>query len=253
MPRHVETGAFIAHGVSPSLLTARRIGRSVSPVRFVATSPRRCVQHAQRCPIHATAAAHRATVATVASLVAAALLHTPAVAPHVFHAYAATANVKFPPIDRTDARRCEPTSSAIGQANAARDKLLDLRECDLRARDMSGYDLSGGLFSDANLEDAKLKDAQLSKSYAPNANFSNVDFTNAVVDRVTFDHANLANAIFQNAVLSDSTFDGANLENVDFTDVYIGDFAQRNICRNPTVKGENPVTGAPTRESLGCR
>lgn len=161
--------------------------------------------------------------------------------------------MKLPPIDRTKKDRCKPSSSAIGQANAARDSLLDLRECDLRNSNLSTFDLSGGIFSGADLQGASLADAQLSKSYAPRANFRDVDFTNAVVDRVTFDGSDLTNSIFANAVLSDSTFDDANLENVDFSDVYIGDFAQKNICRNPTTKGTNPVTGAPTRESLGCR
>lgn len=33
---------------------------------------------------------------------------------------------------------------------------------------------------------------------------------------------------------------------------YMGDFDQRNLCKNPTLKGTNPVTNADTRESVGC-
>ena len=43
-----------------------------------------------------------------------------------------------------------------------------------------------------------------------------------------------------------------DLENTDFTDAYIGQFDAKKICKNPTLKGENPKTGAPTKESLGC-
>jgi len=41
---------------------------------------------------------------------------------------------KLPPIDRSDKSRCELRSSSMGQANAARDKLYDLRECDLKGQ-----------------------------------------------------------------------------------------------------------------------
>lgn len=245
--------AFVVNGTHLGLSMKARTKVTVGAIHRHREEP----DHITTCSAHSPKANNvsRKAGLAVASVVTAALIELSFMnGTNILPtAFGASISMRLPPIDRTDARRCEPTSSAIGQANAARDKLLDLRECDLRNKDMSGFDLSGGLFANANVENANLKDAQLSKSYAPNANFRNVDFTNAIVDRVTFDNTDLSNAIFGNAVLSDSTFDGANLENVDFTDVYIGDFALRNICRNPTTKGENPVTGAPTRESLGCR
>ena len=38
---------------------------------------------------------------------------------------------KFPPIDRANKNRCKFSGSAMGQANAARDSLYDLRECQM--------------------------------------------------------------------------------------------------------------------------
>lgn len=37
------------------------------------------------------------------------------------------------------------------------------------------------------------------------------------------------------------------------TQAYMGDFDQKNLCKNPTLKGTNPVTNADTRLSAGCR
>lgn len=59
-------------------------------------------------------------------------------------------------------------------------------------------------------------------------------------------------AVFANAVLTGTSFEGANVENADFTESYIGSFDLRNLCKNPTLKGENPVTGADTFLSTGC-
>mmetsp|Transcript_9055 Transcript_9055/g.27074 ORF Transcript_9055/g.27074 Transcript_9055/m.27074 type:complete len:132 (-) Transcript_9055:177-572(-) len=93
---------------------------------------------------------------------------------------------------------------------------------------------------------------QFSKGYLHDSNFDGADFSNGVVDRASFKGSSLRGAIFQNTVLSGTAFADTNLENSDFTDSYMGDFDQRTLCKNPTLKGENPVTGADTRASAGC-
>ena len=70
---------------------------------------------------------------------------------------------KLPPIDRSDENRCVLTSSAMGQANAARDKLYDLRECDLKGQSGAGKDMSGMIGSNADFSGVDFKEAQISK------------------------------------------------------------------------------------------
>ena len=72
------------------------------------------------------------------------------------------------------------------------------------------------------------------------------------MDRATFKGSSLRNAIFKNAVLTGTTFEDADVEGADFTEVAIGDFDLRSLCKNPTVKGQNAVTGEETRITLGC-
>ncbi|KAF6004440.1 hypothetical protein F1559_002303 [Cyanidiococcus yangmingshanensis] len=161
---------------------------------------------------------------------------------------------KLPPVDMTDPNRCKLSSSTIGQANAARDKFIDARFCDLRGQDFSGYDLSGVLLEGATADEARFKSTQLSKAYAPRFTCRKCDFEDAVVDRVNFEDADLTGSVFKNAVLSDSVFnEGTVVRDVDFTDVYVGEYGLKRLCKNPHLDGENPITGAPTRASLGCR
>jgi uncharacterized protein YjbI with pentapeptide repeats len=84
------------------------------------------------------------------------------------------------------------------------------------------------------------------------SNFDGADFRNAIVDRASFKGSSLKGTIFANAVLTGTSFEGANVENADFTEAYIGSFDVRSLCKNPTLNGENPVTGADTRMSAGC-
>ena len=70
---------------------------------------------------------------------------------------------KLPPIDYKDPNRCVLTSSSMGQANAARDKLYDLRECDLRGQSGAGKDMSGMIGGSADFSGVNFKEAQISK------------------------------------------------------------------------------------------
>jgi uncharacterized protein YjbI with pentapeptide repeats len=84
------------------------------------------------------------------------------------------------------------------------------------------------------------------------SNFEGTDFSNGIIDRASFKGSSLRGAIFKNAVLTSTSFEEADLEGADFTEAQLGVFDIKTICRNPTLKGENPTTGADTRFSVGC-
>jgi len=168
------------------------------------------------------------------------------------YADGATKEFKLPPINLSDPNRCILKSSAMGQANAARDSLYDLRQCNLSGSNAVGFDLSGVIMGNTDLSKANLKEAYFSKGYLRNSKFDEADFTNAIVDRANFKGSSLRGTIFKNTVLTATSFEDADVENADFTDAYLGDFDIKNLCKNPTLKGENPITKADTRLSVGC-
>ena len=88
-----------------------------------------------------------------------------AAVPQVALADGQTKDFRLPPIDFADKSRCVLKSSSIGQANAARDKLYDLRMCDLAGADASGFDLSGVITGKTNLANSKLIESYFSKGY----------------------------------------------------------------------------------------
>ena len=76
-----------------------------------------------------------------------------------------TEKFKLPPIDKADKNRCSLNSSSIGQANAARDKLYDLRECSLSGASAPGFDLSGVIMTKTDVSKVDFKEAYFSKGY----------------------------------------------------------------------------------------
>jgi len=163
-----------------------------------------------------------------------------------------TEKFKLPPVDLKDKTRCVLSSSSIGQANAARDKLYDLRQCNLSGDKAVGFDLSGVIMTNTDVSKTNFQDAFFSKAYLHDSNFDGADFSNAIVDRASFKGSSLKGTLFKNTVLTGTSFEGADVENADFTEAALGNFDLKNLCKNPTLKGENPVTGADTRFSVGC-
>ena len=53
----------------------------------------------------------------------------------------------------------------MGQANAARDKLYDLRMCQLSGAKAVGFDLSGVIMTNTDVSKANFQDAYFSKGY----------------------------------------------------------------------------------------
>jgi len=76
-----------------------------------------------------------------------------------------TEKFKLPPVDLSDKNRCTFTSSSMGQANAARDKLYDLRQCNLSGKSAVGFDLSGVIMSGTDVSKVNFQEAQFSKGY----------------------------------------------------------------------------------------
>ncbi|KAL3904857.1 MAG: hypothetical protein SGILL_009907 [Bacillariaceae sp.] len=185
---------------------------------------------------------------TAAAMFALHLLSAPLVA----HADGQTEKFKLPPIDFNDKNRCRLSSSTIGQANAARDKLYDLRQCALSGQKAQGFDLSGVIMTKTDVSKANFQDAYFSKGYLQDSNFDGADFTNAIVDRASFKGSSLKGTIFKNTVLTGTNFEGADVEGADFTEAALGSFDLKTLCKNPTLKGENPTTGADTKFSVGC-
>ncbi len=187
------TAAFLA---PPTAITF------ATPTRPVAT-----MMSAQNPKINQAATNDFDAAASLSLLLATILVF----APLPSYADGQTKEFKLPPIDYSDNKRCVLTSSKMGQANAARDRLYDLRECKLSGISGSEYDLSGVIMSKTDVSKANFREAQFSKGYLRDSNFDGADFTNAIVDRATFKDSSLRGTIFTNAVLTATSFEGANV------------------------------------------
>jgi hypothetical protein len=159
----------------------------------------------------------------------------------------ALAATRLPPLD-TDPTRCDKAydGNTLGMANGLSDKLLDFRFCDLKGANLAGKTLSAALMSEADFSNTNMTEVVMTKAYAVGANFEGANLQNAVLDRVEFAKANLKNVSFINAVITGITWDDANLEGAVFDDALIAVQDVKELCRNPTLKGD-------ARVEVGCK
>ncbi len=126
----------------------------------------------------------------------------------------------------------------------------------LRTKDYAGQSLVQAEFSDARLEGASFEGADLrgavfNGTVLKNANLRGVDFSDGIAYITDMSGADLSDGIFTSAMMLKSSFRNATVTGADFSYAMLDRDQAMRLCE--TASGINPVTGADTRESLGCR
>jgi hypothetical protein len=128
-------------------------------------------------------------------------------------------------------------------------------EADIKGKKFDNMDLRRSNFTSADARDCSFKNSKLVGAYfiktvLARADMQGADLSDVLMDRAVLVDANLKNTILARAVLTRSDLTGAKIQGADFTNALVDRTQQLALCRY--AEGQNPVTGADTRKSLGC-
>ena len=138
------------------------------------------------------------------------------------------------------------TAPELRGQRAMQDITADMHGMDLKEKEFLKADLQG-----VNLSDTDLRGAVINTSQLQGSNLQRADLGEVVAFASRFDGADLRDARFENAMLMQSRFNDAQIEGADFTNAVIDLPQLKALCAR--AEGTNSITGASTRESLGCR
>ena len=125
----------------------------------------------------------------------------------------------------------------------------------LQGADFSERSLQGYQFNESDLRNTSFinADAQGVSFFAANmkeANLTGANLSYSTLDNARLDKANLTNAVIQGSFAYGTSFNNVIIEGADFTDVDLRLPVRLKLCLS--AKGQNPVTGRLTRETLEC-
>ncbi|WP_201323105.1 pentapeptide repeat-containing protein [Pseudanabaena sp. lw0831] len=125
----------------------------------------------------------------------------------------------------------------------------------LEGADFSGRSLQGYQFNESDLRNTSFinADAQGVSFFAANmkeANLTGANLSYSTLDNARLDKANLTNAVIQGSFAYGTSFNNVIIDGADFTDVDLRPPVRLKLCQS--AKGQNPVTGRLTRETLEC-